>query len=178
MKKALFLDRDGVINIEKNYLYKISDFEFIDGIFDLCNYYQKLGYIIIVITNQSGIARGYYDINDFNILSSWMIKQFAQNGIKISKVYFCPHHPDISGECDCRKPKAGMILEAQKEFDIDLKNSVLVGDSQRDIEAGILAGIEKNYLFNSLENIYESNATKIVSKLQMCSLTGKNIMEK
>ena len=96
MKKALFLDRDGVINKEKNYLYKIEDFEFIDGVFDTCRYFQDLGYLIIVITNQAGIARGKYTEKDFEILTTWMLKEFEKENITISKVYYCPHHPDIS----------------------------------------------------------------------------------
>lgn len=166
MKKALFLDRDGVINIELNYLYKIEDFKFIDGIFELCRHYQDLGYLIIVVTNQSGIARNYYDESDFEKLTTWMIEEFAKNGIKITKVYHCPHHPEISGECSCRKPEPGMILEAQKEFDIDLKSSILVGDKERDIDAAIEAGICENYLFDEMRVHKKSKATKIVSKLE------------
>lgn len=146
MNKALFLDRDGVINKEKNYLYKIDDFEFIDGVFEACRHFQELGYLIIVITNQAGIARGKYAETDFRILTGWMIDQFRQERIEIAKVYHCPHHPDFSGECECRKPHPGMILQAQKEFDIDLGHSILVGDKNSDIEAGINAGIGKNYL--------------------------------
>ncbi|WP_324171170.1 D-glycero-beta-D-manno-heptose 1,7-bisphosphate 7-phosphatase [Sulfurimonas sp.] len=164
--KALFLDRDGVINIEKDYLHKIEDFEFIDGIFDLCNYYQDLGYIIVIVTNQSGIARNYYDKNDFNKLTSWMINEFLKKEIKIKKVYYCPHHPDISGVCNCRKPKAGMLIEAYNDFDIDLKNSILVGDKERDILAGINAGLITTYLFDESASITTSKATKIVSKLK------------
>ncbi|MDY0123291.1 D-glycero-beta-D-manno-heptose 1,7-bisphosphate 7-phosphatase [Sulfurimonas sp.] len=166
MKKALFLDRDGVINIELNYLYKIEDFKFIDGIFELCRHYQDLGYLIIVVTNQSGIARNYYDESDFEKLTTWMIEEFAKNGIKITKVYHCPHHPEISGKCSCRKPEPGMILEAQKEFDIDLKSSILVGDKERDIEAAIEAGICENYLFDEMRVHKKSKAIKIVSKLE------------
>ena len=166
MKKALFLDRDGVINVEKNYLYKKEDFKFIDGIFELCKYYQKLGYIIIVVTNQSGIARKYYTENDFNALTSWMTQEFENNNIHISKVYFCPHHPDITGECPCRKPNAGMFFQAQKEFDIDLSNSIIVGDKESDIEAGIIAGLNESYLFDESEDIGDSKATKIISKLK------------
>ena len=166
MKKVLFLDRDGVINVEKHYLYKKEDFEFIDGIFELCQFFQDLGYLIIVVTNQSGIARGYYSEEDFENLTQWMIEKFKENGIYISKVYHCPHHPDISGECRCRKPKAGMLLEAQKEFDIDLKHSVMVGDKERDIDAGINAGISETYLFNEKQNISDTKATKTVTKLQ------------
>jgi D-glycero-D-manno-heptose 1,7-bisphosphate phosphatase len=142
MKKALFLDRDGVINIDKNYLYQIDDFEFIDGIFDLCKKYQDKGYLIIVITNQAGIARGYYSVNDFNKLTHWMTEQFLTKGILLSKVYFCPHHPDFDQDCNCRKPKPGMLLKAAKDFNLNLSQSVLIGDKQSDIDAGSNAGIK------------------------------------
>ncbi len=166
MKKALFLDRDGVINVEINYLYKIEDFEFIDGIFSLCAHYQNLGYIIVVVTNQSGIAREYYSEDNFNILSSWMMKEFEKYAIEIKKVYFCPHHPDISGKCDCRKPNPGMLLEAKREFDIDLENSIIIGDKESDIEAGINAGLNESYLFDESATCSDSKATKIVSRLK------------
>ncbi len=166
MNKALFLDRDGVINIEKDYLYKIQEFEFIDGIFELCKYYQNLGYIIIVVTNQSGIARKYYNEDDFNRLTTWMISEFKKNDIEIKKVYFCPHHPDITGECQCRKPNPKMLLDAAIKFDIDMKNSIIIGDKQRDIEAGLNAGLKETYLFNKDKNINFSKATKIVSSLK------------
>ena len=165
MHKVLFLDRDGVVNVEKDYLYKIEDFEFIDGIIDLCKNYQNNGYMIIVVTNQSGIARKYYSENDFLTLTSWMIKQFSIEGICISKVYHCPHHPSISGDCECRKPKAGMLMQANEEFNIDFLNSIIIGDKERDIEAGINAGIKESYLFNEDKSIVESKATNIVSNL-------------
>jgi len=164
MKKALFLDRDGVVNVEKNYLYKISDFEFIDGIFKICKYYQKKGYKIFIVTNQSGIARGYYTEDDFMRLTSWMIKEFEKYDIEIQKVYFCPHHPSISGECSCRKPDSAMFIQASDEFDIDLKNSIVVGDKESDIEAGIKAGLNTSYLFS--EDIKASKATQIITKLE------------
>lgn len=165
MNKALFLDRDGVINIEKNYLHKIQDFEFVDGIFELCNHFQQLGYLIIVVTNQSGIARGYYNENDFSKLTSWMNKEFLKNNIIVSNVYFCPHHPDISGPCDCRKPNPGMLLKARDDYNILLNKSIIVGDKERDIQAGINAGLTRTYLFTK-DNIEDSQATKVVSKLE------------
>jgi D-glycero-D-manno-heptose 1,7-bisphosphate phosphatase len=165
MTKALFLDRDGVINLEKEYLYKVDDFEFVDGIIDLCRYFSQNNYIIIVVTNQSGIAREYYSKNDFLNLTNWMLDKFLSYGISIKKVYFCPHHPDISAECECRKPKPGMLLEAAKKFDIDLKNSIMIGDKERDIMAGINAGIKESYLLDTTQVIKESRATKIVSSL-------------
>jgi len=155
-KPALFLDRDGVINIEKNYLYKIEDFEFIDGIFELCKFFQDKGFLIFVVTNQSGIARGYYSEDDFLKLTAWMEDEFLKHGIKISKTYFCPHHPDITGECECRKPKPGMLLQARDEFNVDLEKSVIVGDKKRDIQAGLNAGLKKTYLFDG-ENIKDLN---------------------
>jgi len=147
--KALFLDRDGVINKEKHYLYKIDDFEFIDGIFELCKFYQNNGFIIIVITNQSGIARGYYDDKDFTLLTNWMIDEFKKRDIDIAKVYHCPHHPDFTKECGCRKPDIGLILEAKEEFGLNLHDCVLVGDKISDIDAAKKADIKTAYLFDN-----------------------------
>lgn len=166
MHKALFLDRDGVINVEKDYLYKIEDFEFIEGIFDLCRYFQAKNYKIIVVTNQSGIARNYYSEDDFSRLSKWMTEEFRHNGIVITDIYYCPHHPKYSVACDCRKPLPGMLFQAEKEHDIDLNNSVMVGDKERDIEAGLKAGLKRTYLFDESNTIETSKATKIVSTLK------------
>ncbi|MEA2029862.1 MAG: D-glycero-beta-D-manno-heptose 1,7-bisphosphate 7-phosphatase [Campylobacterota bacterium] len=166
MKPALFLDRDGVINIEKDYLYKIEDFEFIDGVFDTCRYFQSKGYIIVVITNQSGIDRGYYSHDDFKILSDWMVDAFKQEGIDITKVYYCPHHPSISGKCSCRKPNSGMIVDAQKEFNIDLAHSLLVGDKMSDIEAGQKAGVGENYLISTGHDITNIKYDKKIDNLK------------
>lgn len=150
MKKALFLDRDGVINKEINYLHKVNDFVFIDEIFEICHFYLKHGFIIIVITNQAGIAKGYYKEEDFELLTNWMIKEFLKKGIHIEKVYHCPHHPDYTGDCDCRKPKPGMIIRASKEFDIDLSQSVLIGDKLSDIESGLNSGIKYVYYMEDI----------------------------
>jgi D-glycero-D-manno-heptose 1,7-bisphosphate phosphatase len=165
MKKALFLDRDGVVNVEKEYLYKIEDFEFIDGIFELCKHYQDLGYLIFIVTNQSGISRGFYSEDDFLKLTQWMVTEFAKKGVEITKVYHCPHHPQYSGACECRKPKPGMLLDAAKEFNIDFANSIIVGDKEGDVEAGLNAGLRETYLFNEDGSIKNSQATKIVKKL-------------
>ena len=166
LKKALYLDRDGVINIEKDYLYKIEEFEFMDGIVELIQYYQNRGYLIIVVTNQSGIARGYYSDNDFDKLTKWMIREFKKSGVDIKDVFYCPHHPEISGECDCRKPKPGMLHEASLKYDIDLASSIIIGDKERDIEAGLNAGLREAYLFDASNSVVKSKATKIVSKLE------------
>ena len=155
MQKALFLDRDGVINFDKGYVYKIDDFEFIHGIFKVCRHYMSLGFVIVVVTNQAGIARKYYTELDFHKLDLWMVSQFQKHNVDILQTYFCPHHPNFTGMCKCRKPEPGMILTAAKELNIDLSRSVLVGDKNSDIEAGIRAGIAKNLLVrsNSLEFI-------------------------
>jgi len=166
LQKALFLDRDGVVNVEKNYLYKIEDFEFIDGIFDLCKYYQSLGFLIFVVTNQSGIDRGYYTQNDFDILTRWMIEEFKKRDISIRDVYHCPHHPDISSVCSCRKPNAGMLLAAHNEYNIDLSQSIMIGDKESDIEAGINAGVFETYLLDEKCIVSSSHATKIVNRLE------------
>lgn len=166
MNKALFLDRDGVINVEKDYLHKIKDFEFIDGIFRVCKYYQDQGYKIFVVTNQSGIARGYYSEEDFRLITNWMLNEFKVLGIYISHVYYCPHHPDITGECECRKPKPGMLLEASQDFNIDLNSSIIIGDKERDIEAGINAGVKTTYLFDQLKTTNNTKATKAIYKLE------------
>jgi D-glycero-D-manno-heptose 1,7-bisphosphate phosphatase len=144
--RALFLDRDGVINVEKNYVHRIEDFEFVDGIFELCAEAQRLGYKLIVITNQAGIGRGYYSVADFERLTEWMVGQFAARGITIDRVYYCPYHPtegigEYRRESFDRKPSPGMILRAREEFGLDLTKAALLGDKNSDIEAGVAAGI-------------------------------------
>ncbi|MDR2887526.1 MAG: HAD family hydrolase [Bacteroidales bacterium] len=147
MNKALFIDRDGVINTDKVHVYRMEDFEFTSGIFDLCKLYSRAGYLIIIITNQAGIAKGLYTENDFNYLMEWVVGRFYSNGIIIDGVYHCPHHPDYTGECNCRKPGPGMLLQAASDYSLCMKNCMLIGDSESDIEAGRRAGIpEQNML--------------------------------
>ena len=146
--KTIFLDRDGVINKEVEYLFRISDFEFIEGVFDACLYFQKLGYKIIIISNQSGIARGYYNENDYLKLTEWMLGQFNDNSIKVLDAFYCPHGPESL--CECRKPKPGMLLEAKYQYNIDMENSWMIGDRETDIKAANLAGITNrtlNFIF-------------------------------
>ena len=154
MKKALFLDRDGIINVDHGYVYKIDDFEFVDGIFELCLTAIEKSYDIFVITNQAGIARGLYTVSDFEKLTAWMQEIFNKKGIEIKKVYFCPHHPskgdnEYTKICECRKPEPGLIIKAQQEFDIDLENSILIGDKESDILAAQSAGIARQVLVES-----------------------------
>ena len=145
--KFLLLDRDGVINKEKNYLYQAEDFEFIDGVFEACKEYIDRGYKIAVITNQSGIGRGYYSESDFEKLTRWMVAEFAKADVTITDVQYCPHTP--YHECNCRKPKTGMIEAIDKKHGIDLPNSILVGDKESDIECGQNAGIGTTVIVKS-----------------------------
>lgn len=147
--KALFLDRDGVINADKGYVGRIEQFEFLPGIFDLCRTAQEAGFIPIIVTNQAGIGRGYYSDHDFHRLTDWMLAEFRTRGIGIGRVYHCPHHPEAGlaeyrRECIDRKPNPGMILRAKDDFNLDLSRSVLVGDKDSDIEAGRAAGVGFN----------------------------------
>lgn len=140
MKKAIFLDRDGVINKEKEYLYKIEDFEFIEGCFESLLKLQERGYFLFIITNQSGIGRNYYSEDDFKKLTSWMINEFKKRGITISQVEYCKHIKNDM--CNCRKPKTGMIENILKNYSIDLNKSWLVGDKHSDIQCALNAGIK------------------------------------
>ena len=144
--KAIFLDRDGVINVEKNYVHRVKDFQFIEGIFELCALVQQLNFKIIIITNQAGIGKGYYTTDDFDRLTKWMLAQFRAHGIGVEKVYYCPYHPtegvgEYRKNSSDRKPNPGMILKAKREFDLDLSKSILVGDKDSDLEAGRAAGV-------------------------------------
>jgi len=148
-KAALFLDRDGVINVEKNYVYRIEDFEFMPGIFDLCLAARDAGLLPIVVTNQAGIGRGYYTEDDFQRITAWMLEEFRSRGIDIGRVYHCPFHPtagvgEYRRESFDRKPNPGMILKARDDFDLDLAHCVLLGDKDSDLEAGRAAGVGHN----------------------------------
>lgn len=163
--KVIFLDRDGVINQEVGYLHKIKDFIFIDGVFSACQSFQKLDFKIIIITNQSGIARGYYKQSDFDKLTIWMCNQFKQNKIDILDVFHCPHAPEDN--CNCRKPKAGMFINAQEKHTIDMSNSWMIGDKENDITAANTANIKNTILVKSGHKINEkhSNAQFILDSI-------------
>lgn len=138
MNKVIFLDRDGTINVDFGYVYKMEDFEFIDGVLTGLKLLQDAGYLLIIVTNQSGIARGYYTVEDFNKLTNWMILRLDEHGINISKVYYCPHLSDgnieeFSIDCNCRKPKTELFEKAINEFDVDTKYSFVIGDKIRDL---------------------------------------------
>ena len=153
--KTIFLDRDGVINKEKNYLSSIDDFEFISGVFDACIHFQSLGYTLIIITNQSGIGRGYYSDNDYQKITTWMLKEFKKHHIRIVDIIYCPHSPNV--ECECRKPKSGMFLFAKDKYDIDMKKSWSIGDKETDIVASQNSGIINTIIVRSGHPIDEIN---------------------
>jgi D-glycero-D-manno-heptose 1,7-bisphosphate phosphatase len=157
--KSIFLDRDGVINKEINYLYKIEDFEFINGVFEACQYLESQNYKIIITTNQSGISRGYYTESDFQKITKWMLSQFNNNNIDILDVIHCPHLP--SDFCDCRKPKPGMLLSAKTKHNIDMENSWMIGDKENDIQAANNAGIVNTILVKSGHEIDELNSNSM-----------------
>ncbi|MDR9424085.1 MAG: D-glycero-beta-D-manno-heptose 1,7-bisphosphate 7-phosphatase [Marinobacter sp.] len=148
--KAVFLDRDGVINVDHGYVYRKKDFEFVDGIFEACRHFQDQGYLLIVVTNQSGIARGMYTEDDFQALTEWMVERFREEGVEIARVYHCPHHPKFGPEetrdCECRKPKPEMINRGLKEFELDPARCIMIGDKPSDREAADRAGIGETIL--------------------------------
>ena len=134
-QKALFLDRDGVINIDHGYVSKIDNFVFTEGIFELLQLFIHKGYMLFIVTNQSGIGRGYYGLEDFQVLTQYMLDVFKEKDIHIQEVQYCPHVPEES--CDCRKPKTGMIDSILEKYPIDLENSWLIGDKQSDIDLAL-----------------------------------------
>jgi D-glycero-D-manno-heptose 1,7-bisphosphate phosphatase len=156
-KKALFLDRDGVINHEIGYLHKPEDVRFVDGIFPLCRTAQSLGYFLIVVTNQSGIARGLYTEAQFEALMQWMSQQFAEQRVTLTAVFHCPYHPvhgvgEYQRESEDRKPAPGMLLRAARDHDLDLTRSILIGDRCSDIGAANAAGLSQAFLLAGTEN--------------------------
>lgn len=155
-QKAVFLDRDGVINIEKNYLHKIEDFEFIPGLFSSLQYLLALDYKLFIITNQSGIGREYYTQKDFDILTSWMLEELKEHNIKISQVELCPHAPNE--DCECRKPKTQMIDNILKNHSIDLSNSWLIGDKSSDIKCALNAKIANTIQVKSGHDFIEKDS--------------------
>ena len=144
MRRAVFLDRDGTINIEKDYLYQVNDFEFIPGVPEAIRLLNQAGIMVVVVTNQSGVARGYYTEDDVLNLHRHIAKELERDSAHVDAWLYCPHHPDGRGSyalpCNCRKPLPGMLQEAAARYDIDLENSVIIGDKLADVKAGMAAG--------------------------------------
>lgn len=153
-RKAAFIDRDGVINEERNYVHRIEDFVLLPGVAKALTLLRDAGYRLIVVTNQAGIARGYYDIHAMNRLHEHLRSRLAAEGVDLDAIYFCPHHPEgnvegLNIECECRKPSPGMLLQAAQEFNLDLAVSVIIGDKTSDIAAGKRAGVGFSILVES-----------------------------
>lgn len=153
-QKALFLDRDGIINIDHGYVGAYENFDYVDGIFDLIRSFVDAGYLPVIVTNQSGIARGYFTEAAFHTLMQRVQQDFTAAGLPTIPVYYCPHLQDASvaqyrQRCSCRKPEPGMLVKAQADLGLDLNRSVLVGDSWRDIEAGFSASLCHNFYVSS-----------------------------
>lgn len=140
--KAIFLDRDGVINEDSGYVYKIEDFKILPGVIDGLK--RLRDFSLFIVTNQSGIGRGYYSVDDFHKFNNHLLDELNRHEIMIEKTYFCPHHPDVM--CDCRKPNVKSVMDAVKNYDIDLSKSWVVGDHVSDIELGKNAGCKTVYL--------------------------------
>lgn len=157
---AIFLDRDGVINVDTGYVYLVDDFKFIDGVIDALLKLKQKGYLLVVVTNQSGIARGLFTEEQFMSLTEWMDWSLADRGVDLDGIYFCPHHPSEGSDqyrksCTCRKPGPDMILDAVKHLDIDLTRSYMVGDKPSDMKAAINAGVAHKILVETGKAITE-----------------------
>lgn len=150
-KKAIFLDRDGTLNVDHGYVHQIDDFQLIDGVGKALKQLQDKGWLLVLVTNQSGIARGYFSEDQFLQLTEWFDWSLDEDhGVVLDGIYYCPHHPEGLGEyrqdCDCRKPKAGMFEQAIRDLDIDPAKSVMVGDKLEDMLAAKNAGIKTKML--------------------------------
>lgn len=156
--KAAFLDRDGVINVDNGYVYKWEEFEFIPGYLDALKALQENGYLLFIVTNQSGIARGIYTTEEYELLTNAMVNHLSINRINISEVYHCPHLEgspieEYNVACDCRKPKPGLLIRAATEWAINLSESILIGDKASDIAAAKSAGIGKTYRIKDVNDL-------------------------
>lgn len=157
LRPALFLDRDGIINLDTDFLYKIEDVVWVNGIFEVIRYAKQHGYAVIVVTNQSGIGRGYYTEEDFHLLMQWIKEQMEARECGLDGVYFSPYHP-VQGighykqETECRKPKPGMLLQAAREHHLNLEKSVMIGDRCSDIQAAAAAGVPMRLLLFGTES--------------------------
>jgi D-glycero-D-manno-heptose 1,7-bisphosphate phosphatase len=154
LRKAAFLDRDGVINLESSYVSRWEDFKFVPGAVDAMRALQQVGFALVVVTNQSGIARGFYTEDQYQALTVAMKQALAEAGAAVDAVYHCPHHPagsltELAIDCYCRKPAPGMIFRASRELNLSLSDSILVGDKSSDIQAARAAGVGNAYIIHS-----------------------------
>ena len=174
-KIAVFLDRDGVINQDTGYVSCVDDFHFIDGTIEALQILKKKGYCLVVVTNQSGIARGYFTEEQFMSLTEWMDWSLADRDVDLDGIYFCPHHPtagvgEYRQECTSRKPAPGMLLDAAKDLKIDLANSYMVGDKAGDLQAAKAAGVGHKVLVRTGKTVTEE-AIALADEVQDSLLT-------
>lgn len=160
---AIFLDRDGTINTDKGYVHKVDDFQFINGVIEAMQELKKMGSALVVVTNQSGLARGLFNEEQFIRLTKWMDWSLANRNVNLDGIYFCPHYPHavvkaLNQECDCRKPKPGMLLDAQRHLHIDMSSSYMVGDKLDDMLAGKAAGVGTQVLVHSGKKVTEQTS--------------------
>lgn len=156
MKPAIFLDRDGTINVDYKYVHKIDDFDFIDGVIDAMKELKAMGFLLVITTNQSGIARNIFTEEQFHTLTEWMDWSLMDRGIEMDGIYYCPHDPNVD-TCECRKPNPGMILMASKELGIDISESYMVGDRLSDLMSGKNAGVKKTVLVKTGDELTEES---------------------
>jgi len=168
--RAVFLDRDGVVNADSGYVHRREDFRFVPGIFEALRAIAELGYRLIIVTNQSGIGRGFYSEEEFAALTEWMLAQLAGEGISIDGVFHCPHLP--RDRCACRKPAPGMILEAARRLQIELRDSWLIGDRDSDIAAAHAAGIRRTILFDPAGGADASSTKALFVCRRLCDTVG------
>ncbi|PWC13778.1 D-glycero-beta-D-manno-heptose 1,7-bisphosphate 7-phosphatase [Brenneria corticis] len=170
---AVFLDRDGTINIDHGYVHEIDQFQFIEGVIDAMRELKNMGFALVVVTNQSGIARGKFTEEQFMQLTEWMDWSLADRGVDLDGIYFCPHHPEQGNEeyrqvCDCRKPQPGMLVSAQRHLNIDMAASYMVGDKAEDMQAAIAAGVGTKVLVRTgkpITELGESLADGVINSL-------------
>ncbi|PKH22827.1 D-glycero-beta-D-manno-heptose-1,7-bisphosphate 7-phosphatase [Enterobacterales bacterium CwR94] len=170
---AIFLDRDGTINVDHGYVHEIDNFQFIDGVIEALCELKQMGYALILVTNQSGIARGMFTEEQFMTLTEWMDWSLADRGVDLDGIYFCPHHPEGQIEayrqhCECRKPQPGMLLEAAAYLNIDLAASYMVGDKKEDMQAAIAAGVGHKILVKTGKPVTaegENLADEVIERL-------------
>ena len=143
-RAAVFLDRDGTINVEKQYLYRYEDWEWTPGAIDAIKLFNANGFLVIVVSNQAGIARGLYSELDVRLLHEKVDWELCSQGAKINAYYYCPHHPDFGNKivCGCRKPAPELLFRAQKDWGIELSRSFMIGDKADDVKAGQAAGVK------------------------------------
>ncbi|MGS2717388.1 D-glycero-beta-D-manno-heptose 1,7-bisphosphate 7-phosphatase [Eionea flava] len=171
--KVAFLDRDGVINVDHGYVHCVDRFEFLPGVIKALQLLVANGFSLIVVTNQSGIGRGYYSEADYQKLTHWYVSELAKHKVNILDVFHCPHSPEEN--CDCRKPKSGLFDQACEKYAINMEKSLMVGDKLSDIEAAISAGVAFRYLVGSVKNAEKIDCSSVLTCLNLMQSVNAHI---